>query len=382
MYACPKLVGSFPAAPKLTQFNLNNSLYTQELYPSGEWCLVVSEGSLLKGIKRASGVFSSITKVEFRGCGSLKSCQLDFLPHFSKFIIRDCLELESLRIREGPLLSLHQLVVIGCPNLKSLPENMHSLLPSLEKLVLGLLPQVDSFPEETLLLPSTITSLEFNCLRNLKSLDYKELQQLTSLRNLKICQCPKLEFIPEKSLPSSIEHLEIMDLKDLDYKGLQHLTSLRQLKIWSCSKLENIPEESLPSSLEHLEIWNMKDLNYKGLQHLTSLRRLKICGCPKLVSLPEEGLPSSLRYLEIRNLENLESLNYKGLQHLNSLRRLHIWMCPKLKSMPEEGLPSSLEYLKIIRCPSLAKSCERKTGKDWPKISHIPGVTIKMLSKA
>ncbi|CAK7357398.1 unnamed protein product [Dovyalis caffra] len=407
MFACPNLVGSFPAAPKLTKFNLNNRLRTHLSYSSGKWFLEVLEDSLLKGNKRASGVFSSITEIEIHGCNSLKSCQLDILPHFSKFTITYCLGLESLCILEGPLLYLHQLVVRRCPNLKSLPENMYSLLPSLEELELSSLPKVYSFPigrlpsklnslcirdciklnvlspllqsllslshfsfggdgdvksfsNETLLLPSTLTSLEIHNLRNLKSLDYKVLQHLTSLQNLKICRCPKLEFIQEELLPSSIEHLEILNLKDPDYKGLQHLTSLRELKIWSSSKLEPIPE----------------DVDYKGLQHLGSLRQLKICGCPKLESVPEEGLPPSLEYLEIGNLENLKSLNYKGLQHLNSIHHLKIWRCHKLKSMPEQGLPSSLKFLQILDCPSLPKRCKRETGEDWPMISHIPRITI------
>ncbi|CAK7322671.1 unnamed protein product [Dovyalis caffra] len=323
MYACPELVVSFPAAPKLTQFNLNNRFYTHELYPSGKWRLVVLEGYLLKGIKRASGVFSSITEVEFRGCSSLKSCQLDFLPHFSKFTIRRCLDLESICIR-GTAAALYSYI-----------------------------------PRIQLSDKSEISGLQ----------GASGLQQLTSLGNLMIRHCPKLEFIPEKSLPSSIEHLEIVKLKDLDYKGLQHLTSLRQLQI-CCTKLQNIPEESLPSSLEDLEIWSLKDLDCKGLQHLTSLRQLKISGCPNLESLPEEGLPSSLQYLEIWGLENLKSLNYKGLQHLKSIRSLLIIGCPKLESMPEQGLPSSLELLQIIDCPSLEKRVSSPSAR-LPKLFKL-----------
>ncbi|CAK7322708.1 unnamed protein product [Dovyalis caffra] len=297
MLSCPKLERSFPAPPKLIQFNLNFLLFTTR-HPDSCWNLTVGKGSLLKSIKRASCLFSSVTQVIFK-CRSLKSCQLDFLPHLSMFRIYGCKNLESLCISEGPLLSLQYLAVRDCPNLKSLPENMHSLLPSLQQLKLRRLPQLDSvpngrlpsklksllihdsiklnalspslqsllslssfsfcgdddvesFPGETLLLPSALTFLRINRLRKLKYLDYKGLQHLTSLRDVMICECPELELIPEESLPSSTEDL-ILGLKDLDYKGLKHLTSLRQLKIWSRARLEPIPEELLPSPLNTLK---------------------------------------------------------------------------------------------------------------------------------
>jgi hypothetical protein len=132
----------------------------------------------------------------------------------------------------------------------------------------------------------------------------------------------------------------------------------------------------LPSSLENLEILNLEDLEYKGLRHLTSLRKLRISSSPKLESVPGEGLPSSLVSLQISDLRNLKSLNYMGLQHFTSLRKLLISHSPKLEFMPEEGLPPSLEYLKIIDCPLLATRCERETGEDWPKISHIRSIKI------
>jgi len=47
---------------------------------------------------------------------------------------------------------------------------------------------------------------------------------------------------------------QVLHLKSLDYKGLQHLTSLRELTISNCPLIESMPEEGLPSSLYFLGI--------------------------------------------------------------------------------------------------------------------------------
>jgi leucine-rich repeat protein SHOC2 len=68
--------------------------------------------------------------------------------------------------------------------------------------------EVESFPEE-MLLPSSLTTLEIRHLSNLKSLDHKGLQHLTSLRELQIWHCPNLQSLPEEGLPSSLSSLFI-----------------------------------------------------------------------------------------------------------------------------------------------------------------------------
>jgi hypothetical protein len=131
-----------------------------------------------------------------------------------------------------------------------------------------------------------------------------------------------------------------------------------------------------------LIIRNCKKLNlrcfseYGGLKNLISLKDLAIIDSEKLLGLLEEGLPPSLTSLWINGFQNLRDLNRMGFQHLISLGRLTIRNCGNLQCLPEPGLPSSLSSLDISECPLLNTRCQKGTGSDWPKISHIRSVTI------
>ncbi|RVW24200.1 putative disease resistance RPP13-like protein 1 [Vitis vinifera] len=152
--------------------------------------------------------------------------------------------------RDGLPSNLHELEISCCDQLTSQVDWGLQRLASLTTFnIRGGCQEVHSLPWECLL-PSTITTLRIERLPNLKSLDSKGLQQLTSLSNLYIGDCPEFQSFGEE--------------------GLQHLTSLITLSISNCSELQSFGEE--------------------GLQHLTSLKTLSISRCPKLKSLTEAGL--------------------------------------------------------------------------------------------
>ncbi|KAM4084947.1 hypothetical protein ACB094_08G171800 [Castanea mollissima] len=67
---------------------------------------------------------------------------------------------------------------------------------------------VESFPEEYLL-PTTVTQLIFGGFGNLRTLDNKGFQHLTSLQYLGIAGCPKFKHMPEEGLPVSVSHIRI-----------------------------------------------------------------------------------------------------------------------------------------------------------------------------
>ena len=155
--------------------------------------------------------------------------------------------------------------------------------------------------------------------------------------------------------------------------------SLESISVDSCPKLESLLEMGLASNLKVLQIYYCEKLwqdrmNW-DLQRLSSLQSLYLNGIVDL--FPEEGLlPTTLTSLTIYRFKNLKGLNGRAFQHLNSLQNLEIGYCRELECLPQEGLPLSLSFLRIGHCPVLKQRCQRGTGEDWPKIQHIPKITI------
>ncbi|CBI17756.3 unnamed protein product, partial [Vitis vinifera] len=287
-------------------------------------------------------------------CGSLRSLPRDIdslktlsisgssFTKLEKLHLWNCTNLESLSIRDG----LHHVDLTSlrnCKKLKSLPQGMHTLLTSLQDLYISNCPEIDSFPEGGL--PTNLSSLYImNCNKLLACRMEWGLQTLPFLRTLQIAGYEKERFPEERFLPSTLTSLGIRgfpNLKSLDNKGLQHLTSLETLEIWKY--VNSFLEGGLPTNLSELHIRNGNKLVANrmewGLQTLPFLRTLGIEGCEKERFPEERFLPSSLTSLEIRGFPNLKFLDNKGLQHLTSLETLEIWKCGNLKYFPKQGLP-------------------------------------------
>jgi hypothetical protein len=66
------------------------------------------------------------------------------------------------------------------------------------------------------------------------------------------------------------------------------------------------------------------------------------------------------------------------VRHLTALEDLKLSGCPEVNSLPESIQHlTSLQSLTIVECPNLKKRCEKDLGEDWPKIAHIPNISIK-----
>jgi hypothetical protein len=228
---------------------------------------------------------SFLERLRLNGCDSLKSFPLELFPKLYTIEIRGCENLESFTVSEqhGRDLATLSIEIIDCPNFVSFPKG-------------GICaPDLSSFFIE-------------NC-GSLRSLPEKMHLLLPSLEYFQIIDCPKVELVPEGSFPSNLNQILVNNCEKL-FAGrmgwdLQKLPSIRYLSVGGdFEDVESFPEPGLlPSGLTHLNIFgfpNLKSLDKKGLQHLTSLQRLWIEDCPKLKYMPkEEGLLASLSPIEI-----------------------------------------------------------------------------------
>ncbi|OMO81183.1 Disease resistance protein [Corchorus olitorius] len=170
--------------------------------------------------------------------------------------------------------NLTRLWLWGCSNLKALPEQMHSLFPSLEDLWISKCPKIEGFPKEGLPSKLKYLSIGVGCKKLIEGMMIGRrdrewaLQSLPSLTRFLISgggeEKEGIESFPDEHLlPSSLTSLFISDfpnLKCLESKAFQHLTSLRQLWIYSCQRLQSMPEKRVLSSISYLDIWKCPKL--------------------------------------------------------------------------------------------------------------------------
>ncbi|CAK9136487.1 unnamed protein product [Ilex paraguariensis] len=176
------------------------------------------------------------------------------------------------------------------------------------------------------------------------------------LRELIICNCPKLVSVPLLRLLSLCE-LEIKNCDEAVLKSFIELPLLTTLNI----EIKNCDEAVLKSFIELPLLTTLNIENMSGLTHLpkefmnvlVSLEVLAITKCASLVTLWQNGLaPKNLSCLVVSSCENLERLPY-DLKSLTSLEQLCIFYCPKLLSFPEDSLPPTISILDVQACDSL-----------------------------
>ncbi|XP_059598010.1 putative disease resistance protein At3g14460 [Vitis vinifera] len=267
---CDSLLLSFSVLdifPRLTDFEINGLKGLEEL------CISISEGdpTSLRNLKIhrcLNLVYIQLPALDSMYHDIWNCSNLKLLAHthssLQKLCLADCPEL--LLHREGLPSNLRELAIWRCNQLTSQVDWDLQRLTSLTHFTIGGgCEGVELFPKECLL-PSSLTHLSICVLPNLNSLDNKGLQQLTSLRELRIENCPELQFSTGSVL--------------------QRLISLKELRIWSCVRLQSLTEA--------------------GLHHLTTLETLSIVRCPKLQYLTKERLPDSLCSLDVGSCPLLE----------------------------------------------------------------------------
>ncbi|RVX00311.1 putative disease resistance RPP13-like protein 1 [Vitis vinifera] len=161
---------------------------------------------------------SNNSSLEYLSIGSYPCLKIvpDCLNKLRELKISNCENVELLPHQLQNLTALTSLGIYRCENIKT-PLSRWGLatLTSLKKLTIcGIFPRVASFSDgqRPPILPTTLTFLSIQNFQNLKSLSSLALQTLTSLEELWIQCCPKLQsFCPREGLPDTLSKLYITD---------------------------------------------------------------------------------------------------------------------------------------------------------------------------
>ena len=274
-------------------------------------------------------------------CNSLQSLE-----------IRDCEELSYIPDTSQPLISLEELTIEDCPNLKCFPRIQG--LQGLCRLIIGW--------------------CGFEVLTT-------QLQLCTSLSQLVIVNCPNLKSLPDLQEFHSLARLDIYGCNNLkSIPDLGELCFLRTLRIQHCSNITRLPEGSL-KCLKSLQIGGcceeldvFPSLNFIQHSH-TTLEYLELEGWAKLNSLPGEIQHfTALETLMMDGFDGIETLP-EWLGDLSSLKNLYIRRCNNLMYLPTTRL-IKLEELHIRACSKLEERCVEGSGAEWLKIAHIPKIDM------
>ncbi|KAL5545292.1 hypothetical protein UlMin_009076 [Ulmus minor] len=231
------------------------SLERLDIWNMCEWEKWSFSDAILEG-----GIFPCLTYLCLYECPKLKAClPASFIPSLKQLRVQSCQEMEVLHPKtkqtDVAFPSLISLEVEYCKELESAPQleqltNLKGLslrgsklfknrmhwdlgrLASLEELILWEW-EDDSFPEEGLLLPTSLRTIDIWDCRNLEGLNGKVFQHLTSLEKFSVLNCNKLRCLPEEGLPSSLSKLYI--------SGCPLLEPRCQNGGEECSKIAHIP---------------------------------------------------------------------------------------------------------------------------------------------
>ncbi|KAL6289685.1 hypothetical protein ACE6H2_007195 [Prunus campanulata] len=328
------------------------------------------------------GSCAFLESVHISKCPILAYLPDGLLPTSLKnLIVKDCNSLQLIPVTHG-LPSLCKLNITGCPELSSLPSELDDCtslqelaISNCDMLTSGLIHSLSSLRKLSIFgysssAKSVPSLLGFTCLRELRIEDSHELTSLPV--GLESC--------------SSLEVLTISKLPNVEYiPSLDNLTNLQELRIYCCDGLKSLPSGlAITSCLAHLRVveiggfWKELD-SFPAFQVISQLKSLILWGWPKLKSLPEQFQHfTSLIFFKVESFDGMEALP-EWLRNLTSLKYLDIYRCKNMMYLPTlEAMQclTKLNSIEIYDCPLLKERCNKKSGSEWPKISHIPRIEV------
>ncbi|KAK7382323.1 hypothetical protein VNO80_01174 [Phaseolus coccineus] len=248
---CELLASSVPRAPTLQTLQISKSNKVAfHVFPLSVKDIEIEGSPMVESMMEAINNFQPTclrflslnncsSAISFPGSESFKS--LSFVH------ISNCPNFVSFPGEGLSAPNLTRLIVNDCEKLKSLPDQMGTLLPKMEQLDIWNCQQIESFPGGSKP-PNLITVVIRNCEKLVSGQAWLSMDMVTSLEVWGPCDGIN-SFPKEGLLPPSLKFLylsELSSLETLECKGLLHLTSLQELEIEKCEKLENIGGERLP----------------------------------------------------------------------------------------------------------------------------------------
>ncbi|RYR23819.1 hypothetical protein Ahy_B02g057312 isoform C [Arachis hypogaea] len=200
--------------------------------------------------------------LSIRPSQSFNATTINHQPHaaLQRLSISWCSKLVSLAGEGLAAPNLTHLKVTMCLKLEALPRDMKSLFPSLRSLVIGGCSDMFRLAEGDL--PPNLKELEvgiseqqmrdLSWMGNLHALTRLVINGYYTCKNIK--SYPEVGSLPHLPSLTTLRLYHFPNLETLECNELLRLTSLQQLHIDWCQKLENMEGEKLPPSLLLLKI--------------------------------------------------------------------------------------------------------------------------------
>ncbi|CAF1919463.1 unnamed protein product [Brassica napus] len=348
----PKTLNDFPDELKL----LSWPGYPMECMPSNfcpEYLVELSmPNSKLKKLWKEVEELTYLKDMDLSGSKSLKKIpDLSTATNLETLNLHGCSSLVELPSSIQSLNKLTDLNMSGCTNLETLPNGAN--LKSLVRLVLNGCSQLKVFPDISSKIESIIANktafeifpsklrlenlVELRMEHSMSQRLWEGVQPLTSLTKIVLSGSQNLKEIPDLSLATSLETLNLngcSSLVELTCSFIQNLNKLTTLEMTGCSSLETLPT---------------------GI-NLKSLYRLNLNECSQLKSFPDISDNISTLYLNQTAIEEVP----RWIENFSKLESLEMWKCKNLATLPTGINLKSLYRLNLSGCPRL---------KSFPDIS-------------